>query len=520
MWFIHVYFLFGFFLYSNALIDNPCLTNFRMENVEYIGEAGEYGSVSNITRDCYNGVENQTENVYSTSSKSRCWLNAYSLTQIVSGVSINRCGVCLLLHGPSMEDHYCTVVGGFNSDVSTYNDILHSRKLIFVDGPLYELVSGYTGDKPLSFPVNMNLVDCPYSVYPAAVVTDISPSEDDPDTNIAYVNLINTNLVISKIVLHGETYRASVVTCLYEIPVTENGYMKIYNLLGDSAIIPFKFNSTDIQLANSPLPSTLKPNNDCDFRISLNIIGNETESITDDFFKWVIRYSNSTNFTGADILSNVDSSFSIPPNSSGVISFTYPIPHIASKLFGYYYLEFEVSSSLSLPSVTLMTWYGDDFEDATIFKCSNNFVLNYVDTDLPNGNIRRTAKISIRLTACYGLSNVWMLGYNNVHSEPQEWIVHSMYMTDATERTYYECDNTKYYCSATNECDPTNSTIEPDDGDEVVEYDDGCVPFCGTCKTGYVCNQAAKCVKTPNYNQRSGAIIPLIMLVGIIMFIL
>ncbi|KAL7717381.1 Uncharacterized protein QTN25_005197 [Entamoeba marina] len=509
-----------FFTFTNALIDNPCLTNFRMENVEFMGQAGESGSTSSIDRDCNNGVEDQSKNVYSVSTQTRCWINTASIIQIVGGNYISRCGVCFTLHGPSMETYYCSVVGGFSSNSTDATTIGHSRKTLFVDDQLYRLISGYTGDKPLTFPVNLNLVQCPYSVYPAAIVTDISPSEDDPDTNIAYVNLINTNLIISKIVLHGETYRASVVTCLYEIPVTKNGYMKIYNLLGDSSIIQFDFNSTELQVANSPLPSTLKPNNDCDFRVSLDIIGNETESITDDFFKWVIRYSNSTSFIGADILSNVDSSFSIPPYSSGVISFSYPIPHIASKLFGYYYLEFEVSSSLSLPSVTLMTWYGDDFEDATLFKCSNGFVLNFVDTNLPNGNIRRTAKISIRLTACYGLSNVWMLGYTNNHPEPQDWIVHSMYMTDATERTYYECDLSTYYCTPTDECDPTDSTIEPDDGDEVRSFAEGCVPYCGTCKTGYVCNQAAKCVKTPNYNQRSGAIIPLIVLVGFIMLIL
>ncbi|KAL7714548.1 Uncharacterized protein QTN25_007855 [Entamoeba marina] len=500
-----------------ALIDNPCYVDLRIEKVSDVGVSGEYGKYSNITKNCNNGIKNE-EDVYSTSSKSRCWIHADTFQQIVGGNSINRCGICFALHGPSMNTYYCSVVGAFETNVTTATDIKKTRKLLFVDEQLYELVTGYSGDKSLSFKVNINLVQCPYSVYPAAIVTDISPSEEDPSTSIASINLINTNVLVKKISFNNETYFADSDTCLYYVPVSTNGILKLYNIMGQATIIKFDFNSTSMQIANSPLSSPLKENTDCDYRISLNIAGLETPE--DDFLKWTFRFSNDTNLTNGVILSNDLPEFDIQPLSFGFMSFTYPTPFIASKLFGFFYMEVEVSHTIGLPFPVFYSMYGDDFNDATPFSFSKSIVLNYHDTDLENGYIQRIANVSVRISGANGYSNVWMLRYYNSQNITQHWIIRKMFLTDSTERTYYQCNVNNYACSVESECDPTGSTIIPDDGDEIVEYETGCVPYCGECRSGYVCNQAAKCVKQQNYNSRSGSILPFMLLAINIILIL
>ncbi|KAL7711890.1 Uncharacterized protein QTN25_010479 [Entamoeba marina] len=479
-------------------VDNPCLTDYRMESIENIGVFGEYGKYSSITKDCNSGVEDQ-EQIYSVSSKSRCWINSGNFTQIVSGHKINRCGVCLALHGPSMETYYCAIVGAFTTNVTETIDKERTSKLLFVDDQLYRLISGYSGSKHLTFPVNFNLVYCPYSVYPAAIITNITRPNKYTQPYVA-VNIINTNLIISKIIFNNVTYRADLDTCLYYIPVSANGFLKIFNLVGCSSIINFRFNTYQMQVAHSPLPSALVENNDCDFRVDLNIAGDVTTD--DELFKWIIRYSNDTNLTNGIVLPNEDAEFDISPLSVGIISFSYPTPLIASKLFGYFYFEVEVSHELSLPQPIVMTLYGDNFSDATMFSFSKSIVLNYVDTNLINGYIQRKANISVRIAGSYGYcllfrssycyliyniyvaANVWMLRYHNTKNSTQHWVVRRMLMTDATERTYYQCNSTKYQCTEEDECNPTDSIYPPNDGEEIKYYDVGCVPYCGICRTG------------------------------------
>ncbi|KAL7717552.1 Uncharacterized protein QTN25_004952 [Entamoeba marina] len=561
-----LYLSFFCFVFTYALFDNPCITNCRLENLNYLGVSGRVGAYSTQTKDCFEDVDDVESQVYSISSKSRCVVSNNFFYQIYNHHVITRCGLCLHIHGPSLKDVYCSIVGEFQTQPISVKHAYDAAYTIFVDDSLFEMSTGYYENKSLTFPMSVNLIDCPFNIYPAAVFTDITEidSSDDDDEKsinkddeviednylhntsntyllqkdtkelnkqieqikefkkssqqIATFSLINTNLMISKIQYESINYYMNISTCQYQIPIGTSRLMKIYNLFGNSVIIPFNFTLQTRYPANAPLPHTLKSNSECDFRVPTTIIGDDYS--TDDYFTWTIYSSDDYYLTEAEELNKTKAVFTIPPGKTKVISLIFPSPIITSKMFAYYSIELESSNEITLIDGKFKTLYGDDFSDSTDYECSKGFTSNselFIDDD---GNYIRTVNNSVKISACYGYSNVLMLEYYNSNSSSQKVSINSMYLTPINEITYYVCNLTKMSCQLDDECDVTDAVLEPEDGQVAKDYDDNCIPHCGECMRGFECNKAARCVKSPNYNTRSGVNPIKILLLVVVMLIL
>ncbi|EDR26359.1 hypothetical protein EDI_018180 [Entamoeba dispar SAW760] len=484
---------------SNCLqIDSPCIIDTRVENIKFIGKKGIVGSKSQIAKLCYDDVPEKNRNVLAYSTHTSCYFPLPSFSQIFQGREFPRCGICIRLSGPSLKSSICTIVGATVMNVTTEEEKLSYLRTMFVDEEMFQHLSGFYNNygEGSSLPVVAQVVNCPYKTVPSAVVKSIKEEGDNYNTEVI---LFNTNLIIDKIELKGSYYYLNATSCLFNLIVPKSftsGILKLYDFVGDALALPFKLELSTIQTASSSLPGSLK-DTPCYLRLETQILN--TTEIVDPYFSWKLYVHSQSNYN--EVIQVDLKNPTIHFDNEIYISLVYPYPVKISKHYSYLYSDYFINKPLVKEPEFKTFAFIDSIENSIETNCLNSFALNK-QVLFENNYYRIKSQLSMKVARCYAQINNIVVHY--ITNQDNSVITfNKMFLYPINDLNFTECPIGTFQCSFEDECNPTNSTIEPTNGELIKNYSDGCVPFCGTCKFGFSCNKAAKCVRTISLNLRN-----------------
>ncbi|GAB1228256.1 hypothetical protein ENUP19_0388G0009 [Entamoeba nuttalli] len=488
---------------AKELIDSPCFTDFRTEINKNIGKSGIVGKKTYIEKECFSRVPDIQKNVMAYTSQSSCYLPRHLFTRSFKNQTYTRCGLCLEITGPSLLTTTCTVVGSTYMNATTPFEKDSYSRTIFVDEHLFEYLSGFEPNisENMAIPIVARLTSCILKTFPAVVISNII--KNSPTKHTAEVCVFNGNAILQKIQIMGNAYKQDLTSLLFNIPfnpqtdLNKTHEMKIFDYLGQSVLLNFKFELQTIQSTQTHFGDLIKSTK-CYLRPEEMIISDHFTS-SDPYFQWTVRVHNPKNFSDFFELNKTNPTFSF--FNETLVSITFPFPlkisHHYTVLFQQYTMDHPFTKT---PTLKVM-YFIDDITNAKEVHCINDFERETTIKHI-NEKVQYSTKTGIKIAKCNGYVNV-AAGYF-ITDVQTEMTIDSMYFTPFSTLNYTKCPTSSYYCQPTDECDPTNSTIDSVDG-KVITYPEGCHPYCGTCLRGFKCNKAARCVKPLSKNTRSSS---------------
>ncbi|ELP94032.1 hypothetical protein EIN_182690, partial [Entamoeba invadens IP1] len=139
------------------------------------------------------------------------------------------------------------------------------------------------------------------------------------------------------------------------------------------------------------------------------------------------------------------------------------------------------------------------------------FVLNRTVSEV-DGMLHIENTAAFNIARCNAQTNMLMIHYKT--GRPTTMLINNISFADVNDLNFTKCPTSAYACTKDDECDPSNSTIDSEDG-KVREFIPGCVPICGVCKSGFVCNKAARCVAIVYHNTRSFSVGPFVLILSL-----
>lgn len=505
----------------SCLFQELCIThqqsNVKAERTAFIGKAGIAGQHAQIIKECFKSFPNATSNVYAEITDNGCYFSPFAFNQIFKKMVLPRCGLCMKLSGPSLKKGYCTIIGGFNStDTNIYN---YATTLFVSDSLFFDLAGYNNASYPSTIPVTAKVVDCPYKTYPSVAVTSIDEERHQADLTVA-----NANTLITKISINEEPYYldCSRHDCIFHVNFSEemrhsDQMLKIYNPVGSVLAIDFNFTLNQIFTGHA-LFNDMWKKNECYLRPDPNVMG--TFPIPDSVFFWVLRQHNpedvlrdDPDFTQGTWLTQVDMSNQIITTPLEfelkehlILTATFPYPIKISQHYKAIRAVYYSNTTDGDADIAVYSFLGDTFGNLAnpVIRttCVKNLRYSVNETAIRPDQYKIEMEVNLRIAKC--LSQVNLFRFHVNVTNPMMVRFETIEFIPLNEINFTVCDTNNYDCTLEDECDPTNSQLDSPDG-VVKNYTKGCKPFCGMCRSGYLCNKAARCVKRPNYNTRSSA---------------
>ncbi|ELP87432.1 hypothetical protein EIN_096990 [Entamoeba invadens IP1] len=472
-------------------IDSPCLTELRAESLKFIGQKGPAGSKSVIYKECYAGIPDKNKVVTSLSTNTRCYFAHNSFYQSFGGINFARCGICLELIGPSKRT-VCTSVGSVIMQPTSVAEMQAYARTIFMDEELFTFIAGIPSGMNTGYaiPIATRITNCPYQNLPFAVATKII---DDTltHTSIASIAVFNTNVVVKKILYNTTEVIQNNVTLKFDVMYNKSNYVnfiKAYDMFGVSIKIPFNFIENKTQPAMTPFSGKHLKSSKCYLRLHDNILNTSTSG--DPLMAWITTYKVSLDSLDVKVLTLENNNFTFDSETTLIVSFPFPI--VLSNYYSSLLSVFSVSEKVINLKIERFAKYPNADEEKRV-SCVNED-LKIANSTTENGTNHYSGYVSMKRAKCLSPINIikFTLNTGKLNSH---LIVHQLEFRPFSETNFTQCTLAAFVCLPEDQCDPTNSEIDADDG-EVKTYQEGCVPYCGVCHLGETCNKNARCVKS------------------------
>ncbi|ELP92030.1 hypothetical protein EIN_291290 [Entamoeba invadens IP1] len=340
-------------------------------------------------------------------------------------------------------------------------------------------------------------------------------------TQYAKIALYNTNQIVSKIIYNNQVFHINEDTMEYTIPLSslqsnsnssvikKHLYLKIYDLFWGHTNIPFKFIENTDFVSNS-LTTNHFLDTKCYLRPNPGFTPNE--KYEDPYMVWSLRVHDKKDLSKSYQVNGSVINF----ESELYISVNFPFPIKLSKHYKTFFASLSVNIVfLELPTFEFYTHFGDVTQLKRV-NCSREFVMNRT-ASIQDGLIHIENTAAFNIARCNAATNLLMMHYKT--GKNTTMYIKSLTFTDVNDLNYTKCTLNDYMCTLEDECDARNSTIDSEDNN-LRTYVDGCVPLCGVCSGGYVCNKAARCVPLKYHNTRSYSTTVLVLLIVIIVMTL
>ncbi|KAL7718529.1 Uncharacterized protein QTN25_004162 [Entamoeba marina] len=460
---------------------------------------GMVASQSILNEQCFSQIDDFENLVYGHLTNAECYIHENYFYHQAGADDVSRCGQCLELTGPTQQPLTCMLAGTFYNIPTSNLTEYDQERILFVSDENYDYIATVAhGAINHATQLSVRVVSCPFPTNPSLFV--ISSNETS-----AVVQPINFN-VLHKLLIHDGVLYPINNDGTYTVPVVSNSSFVMVSVNNSK----LKFLNVDTSIAGSyylaenQFPSDIT-DEVCEFYPEKEVFG---DTVVNAQSTPVMRYYTwtPTVFDGEQILRtyNIFGATNIPIDDQ-----------FDNKFFFSYPSVMQMAQTFSELDITI-EYNNDDFEIANPFLLILDYngligslfteVCSDMQMEQENNNETNTSVIRISLIKreCEGFASA--LGFSL-----KTGVGTSLNITDArfvfseTHSQYNHCKIDTYMCKHM-ECVP--------DG----VYEEGCEPNCGSCVTGYQCNEEGTCVKNPKLNTRSWA--KGIMVIGILFVLL
>ena len=429
---------------------------------------------------CYQHIDNYKTIIEGIETQRECYLYHKFNHFKSSGITINRCGQCLEITGPTQQPYICVITGFFDGVENTplTSDDL-SRVVVIENNHFNYLSSEVHASRNHGIEVTTRVVSCDYDIKPKLYTISTRVVTEPSRQFLSIVQPINMNTLVKIILINKEKYFIR-EDGTFEIPAMSNFHLQLVSV--NNHKINFKnvtsTRSKKIFVANSQFPEDRK-NVECVViaeRILFRKDAFPKESMTNvhDLFTWDFYQIHS------------DGLGSTRQQSYGVDAITYDnsLKHVNCLIF---YPTVSRIGKFFKHGVLYFTGDNSNFklENFTIMISDYNGIAKEIDTvichldlqriDYFNQNKTIIYKIGFKNKKCFSYGNI--LNYYVTTGPDTNLKLYNAELILKTSETI-SCDQNVFKC-IDRECTYSNDT---------------CVPNCGVCDIGYKCSQEGKCV--------------------------
>ncbi|ELP95068.1 hypothetical protein EIN_253320 [Entamoeba invadens IP1] len=463
-----------------------CMNQFFIVNLGHLKDMSSIGITVSPVDSCLSQIPNGTLHSLGVTKNVECYIHE-SFLEIQNGPNgVSRCGECLEMTGPSIIPTQCVVTGTFKvtqSDGFTEDDL---KKMILVPENLFTIVSTPTLQSNTHFAqVTLRESDCDTNKYTTIKVVE----KHESTVTITFLNQI---FPIKSVLINDVEYFHTTFG-RFKVPlIKEKIVMKTFTFDGRVAIYD-NINLNTLDYDNQFNQISENKRESCLFIPSNNVYVNNSNRELNYFFKWSFHKVN----PDLSIISLKETDESIHFTADQIrttFGIGYPTVIKMYVHFSQFSMDFEVKNCSTPPTYVFGTiGYGSQFKNDikdAVFVCTGaNIQPLVVTTKIGEGSYRIRLKFGIPKT-CYGYLNSIGITFANdigtIYDVKQIDLIPKMSSKQAL------CGMESFTCG-TYECNPENLTVN--------SFKPGCVPNCGSCRSGYVCSNG-KCMTAPSNNIR------------------
>ncbi|ELP85758.1 hypothetical protein EIN_281190 [Entamoeba invadens IP1] len=389
---------------------------------------------------------------------------------------------------------------GKNSDSNLENQDTKetTKRTFFVNNDLFRFLAGYEDNKAdigVSIPIVAQFVNCPSKTPPCAVMT--KETKQSNGTSLAHVSIFNTNQLTLKVEYNNNFYyfdENMQFNILFERTENQKDFLRVHDIFGGRVVIPFSFEINQTYQSTTISQQYYIIEDNCSLVLSNQLF--VTKENDDPAMIWGVRHHDNDDLKKSVILNNTrDVLF----NKTVYLSTAFPFPIKISKHYAILNLKLETTVPLiEIPLLQIFSYVGNTSTMEEV-KCSKDFIYRR-NVTYKNGVYYIDARSSMTMARCYSQMNLMLIKY--VSNQVGKVSITHFSFDQAYPLNFTMCSVEDLRCTKDDECDPTNSTIDSEDG-KIRVFKKGCIPFCGICSKNEVCNKNAKCVTKKTMNTRN-----------------
>ncbi|ELP93994.1 hypothetical protein EIN_181610 [Entamoeba invadens IP1] len=447
-------------------------------------------------KECYDNtiVKDYDKKILGENLGIKCYIHKDFLLVNLTPNNLSRCGEYIQLTGPTQRSQLCMIAGYVVVKSKDISDEL-SKVVIGVDKKVIStLVSGINQITLSMTQVTMNELVFDLGVNPSLIVLDRTSSN-------VKIQFINHNRTPSIAVIKNNG-----VTTSYPKQEDDTFVIPQYKervSLGlvsfDGEIIFFDdFNTqSDVEKVSNSRFSSAEIQK-CRFFADPLVWSENKEGLKASFFTWRVLQINRDNST--TIYTHLDKTIEFE-SKDGLLSviFNYPTEMLFAQDFKEARITVEIEDVEDWKFIQSDLFMNVNSKD---FNPSLNYpVQNRINTEYNIGTDGKTVDIKIGFDKRNRLfANV--LVFTQMMSVGKKMKLKSVFFERSTQYDLQnDCGLKRFDCNNVECTIDLNNTIE----DGPVPFDDGCIPFCGTCRTGMICSTTGKCKPQVNNNNRDKA---------------
>ncbi|EMH75918.1 hypothetical protein EHI8A_232020, partial [Entamoeba histolytica HM-1:IMSS-B] len=458
-------------------------------NMNNIGKQGDLTMSYSITFNCFNSMKKPAEYSIAASINSLCYIHEKMQWSHKGKHNISKCGACMTLIGPSNTPFQCTVAGFFSMTSEIVDDDIFENVILLDENFYFKIGNRFNSSADLFVQVTAYSGDCNYHQFASLYLL---PSKEETTKFM----VLNSNRVIEKVIVGSHDYYQQ-DDHTFEVPYISVGESISLVALSGELINAVRHETTSpVIQAETKFSSRIYSG--CNYSPNRQVFLNGTIQGRNPYIAWDFFQLNS-DLSVVVINATADGVIFNATHERTTIVLHYPTSIQMNQHFSEIYLTLEYKGIQNF----LMTNIALNNRRDTLKHQDSTYIEENVTTIIYKENDH-----TLRLRCLFNRSiktYANIISFSFITDIGTQFILKNATLKHRIDFIQPSCNFSSTDCSFT-ECTTNNSSL----------FEEGCVPECGSCRSGYKCSSVGKCELEQNQNTRNCSFLARVVLLCLV----